>query len=143
MANQNVTDEVNDRDETTIYDFSQVDEMFDGEHILLEDDITADDKLWSAIGYLLPIFAIIALMRDDKKERPFIKYHAVQAMALTIVLWVLILIVSLATLLFGSFCAPFIWLVTLWPAYDSYKGSCTKIPYVTSFIKKRGWLSSE
>lgn len=143
MANQNITDEINDRDETTIFDFSQVDEIFDGEHILLEDDITADDKLWSAIGYLLPIFAIVALMQGDKKERPFIKYHAVQAMALTIVLWVLILIVSLATLLFGSFCAPFIWLVTLWPAFDSYKGSYTRIPYVTSFIKKRGWLSSE
>ena len=59
IVENNITDEINDRDETTIYDFSQVDEIFDGEHILLEDDITADDKLWSAIGYLLPIFAIV------------------------------------------------------------------------------------
>ena len=140
MANQNIIEEINDADTVTNDIIARENDEVGGDRISLNNDITADDKLWSAIGYLLPIFAIIALMRDDKKERPFIKYHAVQAMALTIVLWLLILIVSAATLLFGSFCAPLIWLVTLWPALDSYKGNYTKIPYVTAFIRKRGWL---
>lgn len=104
------------------------------------EDITSDDKLWAAIGYLLPIFAIIALVRDDKKYRPFVRYHAVQAITFAIVLWVIILLISIATFLFGSVCSPLVWLVTLWPAFDSYRGQYTRIPYVTNFIKKRGWV---
>jgi uncharacterized membrane protein len=46
------------------------------------DDITSDDKLWSLLGYVFPIIAIIALIMEDKKARPFVKYHAVQALIL-------------------------------------------------------------
>jgi len=50
--------------------------------------------------------------------RPFIKYHAVQAIALNIVLWVIMIILSITVI--GAICAPIVWLVTLWPAIDSY-----------------------
>ena len=105
-----------------------------------QDEISADDKLWSAIGYLLPIFAIIALFQEDKKERKFIHYHAVQAVVFGIILLLIILIVSVVTFLFGSLCAPLVWLITLWPSYDAYRGKYTDIPYVTGFIKNRGWV---
>jgi uncharacterized membrane protein len=141
MTNNHVAEELNDTVDIATEDvYSSDDDLFNDSIYLIETRITADDKLWSAIGYLLPIFAIIALMRDDKKERPFIKYHAVQAIALSIVLWALILIVSIATFLFGSFCAPLFWLLTLWPSFDAYKGNYTKIPYVTAIIKKRDWV---
>jgi len=101
--------------------------------------INMDDKLWASISYLLPIFAIIALRNKDKRDRPFIKYHAVQAIAFSIVLLLLILFITIVTFLFGSI-SSLIWFAMLWPAYDAYKGNYTKIPYVTKYILKRGWV---
>ncbi len=99
-------------------------------------DITSDDKLWAALGYPIPLIAIIALLLEDKKERPFIHFHAIQSLAFNIVLWVVIVLLSIPTI--G--CVSILWLITLWPAYDSYKGNYTEIPVITNFIKKQGWV---
>ena len=99
-------------------------------------DITSDDKLWAALGYPIPLIAIIALLLEDKKERTFIRFHAIQSLAFNIVLWVLIVLLSIPTI--G--CVSILWLITLWPAYDSYKGNYTEIPVVTNFIKKQDWV---
>ena len=103
-------------------------------------DITSDDKLWSALGYPIPLISIIVLLMEEKKSRPFIKYHAVQSLVFNVVLWVLIFIISAVTLGFGAICAPILWLVTLWPAYDSYQGNYTEFPVISDFIKKQGWV---
>jgi uncharacterized membrane protein len=102
-------------------------------------EITSDDKLWSALGYPIPIIALIALLMEEKKERPFIKFHAVQALVFNVVIWILIFVVSVITLGFGAICAPLLWLVTLWPAYDSYRSNYTEIPVISNFIKNQGW----
>ena len=100
-------------------------------------DISSDDRLWAALGYPIPIIAIIVLLMEEKKNRPFIRFHAVQSIALNIALWVLIFVLSATVIL--AVCAPFLWLVTLWPAYDSYKGNYTEIPVITNFLKNQGW----
>ena len=103
-------------------------------------DITNDDKLWAALGYPIPLIPIIVLLMEDKKGRPFIKFHAIQSLAFNIAIWVLIFIISAVTFGFGAICAPLLWLVTLWPAYDSYQGKYTELPVITNFIKKQGWV---
>ncbi|MFC1878483.1 DUF4870 domain-containing protein [Chloroflexota bacterium] len=103
-------------------------------------DITSDDKLWAALGYPIPLIAIIVLLMDDKKNRPFIKFHAIQSIAANVVLFVLIFIVSAVTLGIGAICSPLLWLATFWPAYDSYQGNYTEIPVITNFIKNQGWV---
>jgi uncharacterized membrane protein len=103
-------------------------------------DVTSDDKLWAALGYPIPIIAIVMLLMEEKKKRPFIKYHAVQSLIFNVVIWVLIFIVSTVTLGFGAICAPLLWLVTLWPAFDSFKGNYTEIPVVSNFLKNQGWV---
>ena len=102
-------------------------------------DVTSDDKLWSALGYPIPLVAIIVLLMEEKKTRPFIKYHAVQSLVFNVVLWVLIFVISAVTLGFGAICAPLLWLVTLWLAFDSYKGNYTQLPVISNFIKNQGW----
>jgi len=102
-------------------------------------DITSDDKLWAALGYPIPIIPIIVLLMEEKKNRPFIKFHAIQSLIFNIALWVLIIIISTVTLGFGALCAPLLWLVTLWPAYDSYQGHYTEVPVITNFMEKQGW----
>ncbi|MEJ2710484.1 MAG: DUF4870 domain-containing protein [Anaerolineales bacterium] len=102
-------------------------------------EITSDDKLWAALGYPIPIIAIIVLLMEEKKNRPFIKFHAVQSLLFNVAVWVVIFILSTVTLGIGAICAPLLWLVTLWPAYDSYQGNYTEIPFLTNFMKNQGW----
>jgi uncharacterized membrane protein len=101
-------------------------------------DITSDDKLWAALGYPIALIAIILLFMEDKKDRPFIRYHAIQSIALNIAL--LIPIIILVFTFVGACLSPLLWFVTFWPAYDSYQGNHTEIPVITNFLKKQGWV---
>jgi len=102
-------------------------------------DVTQDDKLWSALGYPVPLIALIMLLMEEKKVRPFIKYHSIQSLALNLVLWVVMLIASVTVV--GVFCLPVLWLVTLWPAIDAYKGNYMELPVLTNFLKSQNWIS--
>ena len=101
---------------------------------------TSDDRLWAALGYPIPIVALILLFMDDKKDIPYLRYHAVQSIALNIAIWIIIVIVGTLTFGIGGFCAPLLWFVTFWPAYDAYKGSYTEIRFITKFLKDQGWI---
>lgn len=103
-------------------------------------DITSDDKLWAALGYPIVIIALIVLFMEDKKARPFIKYHAVQSLAFNIVLGIVGIILSTVTLGIGAICLPLLWFVTFWPAYEAYQGHYQELPFLTDFIKNQGWV---
>ncbi len=100
-------------------------------------DITSDDKLWAALGYPIFIVAIIVLLMEEKKNRPFLKYHAVQALLFNVVVFIIGTILTFTAIL--ACIAPFVWLATLWPAFDAYKGNYTQIPVLTDFMKNQGW----
>jgi uncharacterized membrane protein len=95
-------------------------------------DITSDDKLWAALGYPIFPIAIVMLLMEDKKARPFIKFHAVQALAVNVGVWVVEIILGilsavLAAVTFGiggliSCIAPIVWLILIWPAILAYQG---------------------
>ncbi|MEW6717905.1 MAG: DUF4870 domain-containing protein [Chloroflexota bacterium] len=104
------------------------------------EDITSDDKLWAALGYPIALIALIVLLIEAKKSRPFIKFHAVQSLVFNIALAIIAFIFSAVTLGFGAICIPVLWLVTFWPAYDSYQGNYTEIPVISNFIKNQGWV---
>ncbi len=100
-------------------------------------EITSDDKLWAALGYPIPIIPIIVLLMEDKKNRPFIRYHAVQSLILNVALLILGIVMSVTVIL--AICTPLLWLVTLWPAYEAYQGKYTELPVITNFMKNQGW----
>lgn len=95
-------------------------------------EITSDDKLWALLSYLFPIIAIVVLLMEDKKNRPFLKFHAVQSIAATVVLTIL------ATITFG--CGSILFLVLIYWGIKAYQGEYVTIPFVTDFIKKQGWV---
>jgi uncharacterized membrane protein len=104
-------------------------------------EVTSDDKLWAALSYVFaPIVGIIVLLMEDKKARPFIKFHAIQSIAASVVVWIIVAIVATVTLGIGGLCAPLVWLVFLYWAYKSYQGETFDIPVVTNFIKGQGWV---
>jgi uncharacterized membrane protein len=104
----------------------------------MDPEVTSDDKLWAALGYPIGLIAIIMLLMEDKKNRPFIKYHAVQSIAANVVFIIVSIILGVTVV--GAICAPFLWLVFFWWAYQAYQGQMFEIPVVTNFIKGQGWV---
>ena len=111
------------------------------------DDVTDQDKLMAAIAYPIPLVAIIMLLVEEMRKRPFQKYHAVQALAANVVLWVAIVVLgcvlSILSIWLGGLCgisAPILWFVTLYWSYESYQGKYFEIPVVTDFLKGQAWL---
>ncbi len=94
-------------------------------------DVNSDDKLWAMLAYLIPLIAIVVLLMEDKKARPFIKFHAVQSLVATVALTVI------ATVTFG--CGSVLYLALIWWAIKAYQGEYVTIPVITDFIKNQGW----
>ncbi len=106
------------------------------EPIYTEEEITSDDKLWAALAYFFaPIISIVILLMDDKKERPFIKAHNVQALVAGIAMS--IIIVPIAAITLG--CGSIIYLIMWFWAYKAYQGEYINIPLITDFVKNQGW----
>ena len=101
-------------------------------------DITSDDKLWALLGYIFsPIVPIIVLLLEDKKNRPFVRYHNVQALAMGVIIVVLSILLAWT---FVLACVPFIvWVVMVYWGIQAYKGTWVVIPVVTNFVKNQGW----
>jgi uncharacterized membrane protein len=110
-------------------------------------DITDNDKLMAALSYPIPIVAIIILLAEDMKNRPFQKFHAVQALAANIALWVIIVllgcILGAITFFIGGLCgiaSILLWFITLYWAYEAYQGKYFEIPWLTDFLRGQNWL---
>jgi uncharacterized membrane protein len=110
-------------------------------------DVTDNDRLLAALAYPIPIVAIVILLVEDMKTRPFQKFHAVQALAVNIVLWVLIMLLSCIlgalTAFIGGLCgfAPsLLWFITLYWAYEAYTGKYFEIPWLSEFLRSQHWL---
>lgn len=93
-------------------------------------EITSDDKLWGLLAYVFsPLVPIILMLMEDKKNRPFIKAHTVQA-----------LILGVVAVLTSGFCIGIlVWFYALYCGYQAYQGKAVEIPVITSFCKNQGW----
>lgn len=101
-------------------------------------DINSNDKLMAALSYPIGIVALIILLVEDMKNRPFQKYHAVQALGVNVVLIILSIVLGWTVILA---CVPILlWFVTLYWAYKAYQGEYFEIPGLTGFLKGQGWL---
>jgi uncharacterized membrane protein len=100
-----------------------------------EPDITSDDKLWALLAYVLsPLVPIIILFLEDKKNRPFIREHNMQALVLGI------LIAILGILLSWTVCLPMLfWFYLIYLGIKAYQGESVTIPIITDFVKNQGW----
>ncbi|MFN2196252.1 MAG: hypothetical protein ACK2UW_09035 [Anaerolineales bacterium] len=100
-------------------------------------EISQDDRLWAAISWipvtpLWPIFAIVALLIEGKKDRQFVRYHAILSLTTGVVL------IPLTIVTCGI--AAIIYLVFFYWAYLAYQGETFNIPILTDFARKQGWL---
>jgi len=101
------------------------------------EEITQDDKLWALLSWLFWPIAVIVLL-IDKKERPFIKYHAVQALALGVVGYLISALLSAVVV--GCFVGFAVLIYTIYLAIQAYQGEWVTIPFITDFCKNQGWI---
>ncbi len=104
----------------------------------VSEDVTSDDKLWVLLAYILsPIVPIIVLLLEDKRNRPYIKAHNIQALVMGIVIAILSILIGW-TIILG--CVPFaLWLVMVYWGIQGYQGKYVTIPVITDFCKRQGW----
>ncbi len=99
-------------------------------------DISSDDKLWVLLTYIFtPLIPIVLLLLEDKKDRPFIKAHNVQAL-----IWGIIVIVL--TTISAPICGILGWIswaLAIYWGIKGYRGEYVTIPVLTDFVKKQGW----
>lgn len=98
---------------------------------------TSNERTWAALSWIpispvWPLLAILALLMEDTKSSPFVRYHAI----LTIATGVATLILTIITLGLGAI----IFLVFFYWAYKAYQGEMVEVPVVSNFIRGRGWV---
>jgi uncharacterized membrane protein len=105
------------------------------------ESVADDDKLWGMLSWL-PwvgwILAIIALLIEPQKDRPYVRHHAVQALAANLVLGVLSIILGVSVIL--SCAAPFLSLLLIYPAVKAYQGEHIHLIWLTTFCREQGWI---
>ena len=122
------------------------------------EQINDNDKLFAALSYVIWPVAVIVLLSESNKKRPFQRYHAVQALGFAVAAFavyaafgciysVIILVANAIADILGTLVACIwvpIWLIpvglALWFAYRAYQGELFEIPYVTDFVRSQGWL---
>jgi uncharacterized membrane protein len=102
-------------------------------------EISSDDRFWALLAYIFsPVVPVIILLMEDKKGRPFIKAHNVQALVWGIVGWA---VSSLLAPVFFIGCAVWVGYIVIsiiW-ALKANKGELVEIPVITDFVKNQGW----
>jgi uncharacterized membrane protein len=96
-------------------------------------DLTSDDKLWALLSWLFWPVALVMLLMEDKKTRPFIKYNAVMSLVFAVPLYVLGTITVGCLLAAGG-----IYAIVL--GIQAYQGKWVTVPVLTDFAKKQNWI---
>ncbi|HPH94904.1 MAG TPA: DUF4870 domain-containing protein [Anaerolineaceae bacterium] len=104
----------------------------------VDPNITPDDKLWALLSYILtPLVPLIVILMEDKKNRPFIKAHAYQALVLGVAN--LIISTVLSFVFIGVCTAIAVFGLCIYWGIKAYQGEYITIPVITDFCKKQGW----
>lgn len=103
-----------------------------------EPEVTSEDRLWVVLCFLFtPLFPLITLFMEDKKNRSFIKYHNIPVLILGVVEAVVVIVCSFIPVL--RCIAPFIWILNIVYAVKANGGTKISIPVITDFSKGQNW----
>ena len=99
----------------------------------------SNDKLLSALTYPLPLIGIVILISESMKNNPVLRTHAVQSIALGVIIGV---VSTVLTPVAGLGCLVGIagLAITLYFAYQAYQGKEVNIPLITDFCKNQKWI---
>jgi uncharacterized membrane protein len=101
-------------------------------------DVSSEDRLWVLLCFFFtPIIPLITLFLEDKKNKPFVKYHTVP----TLILGIAEIIAAgiLAFIPIVVCLTPFMWIINLVLGLRANKGVNVDIPVITKFARQQGW----
>ncbi|MBO9362593.1 MAG: DUF4870 domain-containing protein [Thermoflexus sp.] len=107
------------------------------------EEVGDSDRLMALLAYLIGIIVPLIILLTDMKNRPFQRYHAVQALvaqvALTGIFFALglIPIINCISPLLGL--AAFV--LFIYYAIQAYQGYYFEIPVATDFARQQGWIA--
>lgn len=104
---------------------------------------TSNDNLMALLSYLFaPVVGIIVLLIDSMKNNPVLRSHAIQSIALAVVLFVVSFLLTVVTGGLASCVAPLLVIgAQIYYGIQAYQGKPINIPFVTDFCKKQGWIA--
>src|SRR5712692_163397 len=92
-------------------------------------DVTDNDRLMAALAYVFsPLVPIIILLVESMKSRPYQYYHAIQALGVGVVAFVISIILGVTVVL--ACCAPLLWIPLIYYGIIAYQGAYFDIPVV-------------
>jgi uncharacterized membrane protein len=101
-------------------------------------EVTSDDKLWALLAYLFsPLVPVLILLMEDKKNRPYLKTHNVQALILGALNW--ILVITTSWVFVGCCTGLVLSIAQIYYGIQAYQGKPVNIPLLTDFVKNQGW----
>ena len=120
-------------------------------------DATNDDRIMAALAYasqlIFPlgfILPVILLISETSKKRPFQRYHAVQSLAVGLIIWTLGFIYMMSWITVGwimllCLCLLLpvgiaLWLLPLYYAMLAYNGKRFRIRGLTQFLEDQRWV---
>ena len=93
-----------------------------------------NSKILAGIGYIVGIVALVALLIDPYKDEPFVRFHAIQALAL----WVIVVVLG-----WIPFVGWLLWLVVvvfaIIAAISAFQGKYYEVPVLGALLK--GWFN--
>lgn len=99
---------------------------------------TNNNKLIALASYILaPIVGIIVLLTDMKNDAA-LKNHAVQSIALSVVMFIVAIILTVTVV--GACLTPLLIVPGIIYGVMAYQGKDVNIPVVSDFVKKQGWV---
>jgi uncharacterized membrane protein len=100
---------------------------------------SSNNNILAAVSYPIPIVGVVILLSDSMKSDPYMRTHAVQSIALGVVLAIASIIIGLIPIV--GCLTPILWLVvTIYYAIQAYNAKSFAIPFITDFCKKQGWM---
>ena len=99
---------------------------------------SSDDRLWALLAYIFsPIIPIVILLMADKKDRPFLKAHNMQALILGVVEWVINF--ALSFIVIGCITSVITLILNIYLGLKANKGEVFEIPVISKFVRDQGW----
>jgi uncharacterized membrane protein len=93
-----------------------------------------NSKILAGIGYIVGIVVLVALLIDPYKDEPFVRFHAIQALAL----WVIVVVLG-----WIPFVGWLLWLVVvvfaIVAAINAFQGKYYEVPVLGGLLK--GWFN--
>jgi uncharacterized membrane protein len=104
-------------------------------------DVTSDDRLWALLAYLLsPLVPVLIMLLEDKKSRPFLKAHNMQALILGIAEYIVVAILSAISFgILGCIVGIAVLVINIMYGMKANKGEVFEIPVITNFVRQQGW----